>query len=287
MLATRKSALALRQTEMVAEHLSAALPGHRFELLKLTTTGDAKTKWSLEERGGKGLFTKELEDALLDGRADLAVHSAKDLPTELPEGLALAGFMPRENPVDVLVLREGVDVPAVIATSSPRRRSQAKRFFPNAVWCEIRGNVETRLRKVAGGHCDATILAAAGLNRLGIETFEGVVFKPFKSKVFIPAAGQAAIAIECRAEEVDRWRVYFDANTGLQVSVERAMLDSFGGGCHTAVGVHYSLEDNQLGLFHDRFGLHHFPLKAEDAADPERRAAALSAMREKLTEEAE
>src|SRR5690606_14214241 len=116
----------------------------------------------------KGLFTKELEEALLEGKADIAIHSAKDLPTDQPKGLALIGFLPRASPHDVLVLREGVKVPTLLASSSPRRREQAKRMFPHVVWKEIRGNVDTRLKKIAAGQADGTFLAEAGLQRLHI-----------------------------------------------------------------------------------------------------------------------
>ncbi|MDA9961897.1 hydroxymethylbilane synthase, partial [Opitutales bacterium] len=147
-LATRKSPLALKQAELAVEALKAGM-GAEVELLPLSTTGDRQLEWSLEQEGGKGLFTKELETALLEGRADLAVHSAKDMPTDMPTGLALAGYLPREDPRDMLVFREGVDVPRVIATGSPRRRSQLSERFPEVEWKEIRGNVGTRLRKIA------------------------------------------------------------------------------------------------------------------------------------------
>ena len=144
-LATRGSPLALCQAELVQASLCAAYPTATVEILKIRTTGDRQTEWSLEKRGGKGLFTKELEESLLSGAADIAVHSAKDLPTEMPEGLDLAGYLPREDPRDVFVLREGVVKPRFIASGSPRRRSQLKALYPGVVWSEIRGNVNTRL----------------------------------------------------------------------------------------------------------------------------------------------
>ena len=143
-LATRKSPLALAQSGMVAAHLRAALHVE-VELLKIVTTGDRQVEWSLEQKGGKGLFTRELEQALLRGEADIAVHSTKDLPGEMPAGLAIAGYLPREDTRDVLVIRTGLAVPAKIATGSPRRRLQIAKLFPGVEFTEIRGNVDTRL----------------------------------------------------------------------------------------------------------------------------------------------
>src|SRR4051812_10571297 len=140
-LATRKSPLALTQTEMVAAHLRNQL-GVETELLKIVTTGDQQSEWSLEQRGGKGLFTGELEAALLRGEADVAVHSTKDLPGEMPDGLSIGGYLPRADARDVLVLRAGVDAPMTLATGSPRRRIQVKLMFPDVQFSEIRGNVD-------------------------------------------------------------------------------------------------------------------------------------------------
>jgi hypothetical protein len=142
-LATRKSPLALAQSEMVAAHLTTELKVE-VELQKFVTTGDRQTEWSLEQKGGKGLFTSELEASLLSGESDLAVHSTKDLPGEMPEGLMIAGYMPRADARDVLVLRDDVDTPTKLATGSPRRRWQLQMLFPNLEFCEIRGNVDTR-----------------------------------------------------------------------------------------------------------------------------------------------
>ncbi len=169
LLATRKSPLALAQTNMVAARFAEKL-GAECELLKIVTTGDRQTDWSLIKQGGKGLFTAELEQALLRGDAHAAVHSCKDLPGENPAGLTVAGFLPRELTHDVVVLREGVTTPATIGTSSPRRQLQIAKLFPQAKFTEIRGNVDTRLNKIARGDADATILAAAGMRRLGIHS---------------------------------------------------------------------------------------------------------------------
>ena len=247
-LATRKSPLALKQAELAASALRQNL-GAEVETLSLSTTGDQQLEWSLEQQGGKGLFTKELEVALLEGRADVAVHSAKDLPTELPDGLVLAGYLPREDPRDVFVVREDLAEPKVIASGSPRRRSQLASRFPDAEWKEIRGNVGTRLRKIAEDHeADATILAAAGLSRLGIETFAGLRFEPFSVEEMIPAPGQAAIALQVREADAERFKSACDVATAEAVDLERAVLESLGGGCQVAIGVHR--HENRLFIFH-------------------------------------
>ena len=225
------------------------------ELAPVATTGDKQANWSLQERGGKGLFTKELELALLEGRADLAVHSAKDLPTELPSGLVIAGFLPREDPRDVLIIRDEIEVPKVIATGSPRRRAQLREGFPDADWVELRGNVETRLLRIAELHeADATVLAAAGLKRLAIADFPGLRFEFLPLDRNVPAAGQAAIALQCRSGEADRFLPACDDATGVSVTLERAVLGAMGGGCHVAMGVHH--RDNELLVYHEEHGRH-------------------------------
>jgi hydroxymethylbilane synthase len=286
-LATRKSPLALAQTEMAAAHLGARL-GVEANLLKIVTTGDRRAEWSLEERGGKGLFTKELEHALLNGDADVAVHSAKDLPGDMPEGFAIAGYLPRADPRDVLVLRAGVATPKTIATGSPRRRLQIAMLFPSAQFTTIRGNVDTRLRKIAEGRAeedgrengkvregdgengaipvDATLLAAAGLARLRIDNWPGVGFHALGFENMVPAVGQAAIAIQCRAADVARYAPHLDAETARAVTLERAFQTALGGGCHTALGVHAS--HDTLWFFHDQTGLRNLPLAPEDFTTP-------------------
>lgn len=227
-------------------------------MLKLSTTGDRQREWSLEKEGGKGLFTSELEQALLRGEADLAMHSTKDLPTEMNEELALAGFLPRDDPRDVLVLRDGVDLPERLATGSPRRRAQAARMFPGVGWQEIRGNVETRLRKIADGEADGTILARAGLNRLGIDSWPGLVFRTFSTREMVPAVGQGAIAVQCRAGDAERFRDFLDSATRLAVTAERSFLSKLGGGCHTAFAAHFS--EGVLEIFHEKPGYRRFCL---------------------------
>ena len=261
-VATRKSPLALAQTELTRRYLGQKLPEVEFQVLPLSTTGDRQRRWSLEKEGGKGLFTKELEIALLEGRCDLAVHSAKDLPTNLEDGLAIAGYLPRENANDVLVIKKDCACPVFIATGSPRRRAQAKILFPKAVWGEIRGNVDTRLNKISRGEADATILAAAGLKRLGFDSWPGVDFKPFNVHQMVPAAGQGAIALECRSEDVEKFSPLLDQDTRKAVSLERLFLGLLGGGCHNSYAVHYN--ENRLFVFVEESGFHEYDLSDLD-----------------------
>jgi hydroxymethylbilane synthase len=265
-LATRKSPLALVQTGMVAALLRSGL-GVETDLLKIVTTGDQQADWSLENKGGKGLFTSELEAALLRGDADVAVHSTKDLPGEMPAGLAIAGYMPREDPRDVLVLHAGVAKPKTIATGSPRRRLQVKALFPDVEFCEIRGNVDTRLRKIGEQHvADGTVLAAAGLKRLGIASWPNIEFHALGFQSMVPAVGQGAIAVQCRAVDAAKFAKVFDAATAVQLALERAFQSALGGGCHTAFGVHATADT--LYFFHEKTGLRRLPLTADELAQP-------------------
>lgn len=256
---------------MVAARLNAMLPGAECELLKLVTTGDKQTEWSLNKQGGKGLFTAELEQALLRGEAHAAVHSCKDLPGENPPGLVVAGFLPREDTRDVLVLREGVTEPKAIATSSPRRQMQIKLLFPAATFTEIRGNVDTRLKKIAAGAADATILARAGLNRLGLHSWPGVVFRPLSHDESVPAVGQGAIALQCRTEHAALLAPALDAATARTVTLERAFQRQLGAGCQIAFAA-YATAD-RLYFFHEKTGRRILPLAEADFARPEQAAA--------------
>lgn len=272
-LATRKSPLALAQSEQVAAHLRATL-GVEVELLKIVTTGDQRTEWSLEKQGGKGLFTKELEESLLRGDADLAVHSCKDLPGEIPAGLAVAGYLPREDPRDMLVMREGLEIPATIATSSPRRRLQLAMLFPDAQFTEIRGNVDTRLRKIGQDHvADATVLACAGLRRLGIGGWQGVEFHALDCAHMVPAVGQAAIAIQTRAADASRFAGVLDKRTSRFVTLERAFQAALGGGCQTAFAAHVTADT--LWFYHHEIGLRSLPLSDAEIDAPDATAAAI------------
>jgi hydroxymethylbilane synthase len=264
-LATRKSPLAVIQTQLACDYLKEKLPEYDFSMLKLSTTGDKRRSWSLETEGGKGLFTKELEMALNEGRADLAVHSAKDLPMELGSGLTLAGYLPRADALDVFVMREGCSDIKTIATSSPRRRVQVGLLHPRINWIEIRGNVATRLDKIASGEADATILAAAGLNRLSIDSWPGLIFKPYTIRELVPAVGQGAIALECREGDAPQYQAVLDEITDRAVSIERYLIGELGGGCHSAHAA-YFLADI-LYVYHENHGFNQYDFVDLDDAE--------------------
>lgn len=267
-IATRKSPLALKQTEMVQAWLQEALPEEQFEQLRLSTKVDERLTWSLEKRGGIGLFTKELEDALLDGRAQIAVHSAKDLPTQFQADLCIAGYMSRARANDVLVHQSGTSAPKTIATSSPRRRAQVGIFQEQAEWTTIRGNVATRMRKILEGEAEATLLAAAGLDRLEISVHKGLDFVELPIDQVVPAPGQAAIAIQCRESDFEKYQDLFCHQTKLAVELERSFLRKLGGGCQTPVGAHYT--DGTFYIFHPEIGhtTFEFELESLDEIDP-------------------
>ncbi len=272
-LATRKSPLARAQTDLVAAHLRARL-GAETEVLPIVTTGDRQAEWSLEKMGGKGLFTSELEQALAGGQADLAVHSAKDLPGDVPAGLVVAGYLPRADPHDVLVVRAGIAVPARLATGSPRRRLQAAALYPGVAFCEIRGNVDTRLRKIAEERlADGTILAAAGLARLGIGSWPGLEFRRLEFSQMVPAVGQGAVAVQSRVAEGARWREVLDHPTARALGLERAFQAALGAGCQTAFAAHAAADG--LYFYHEQTGARHFPLAAADYDNPAATAARL------------
>jgi len=236
-LATRKSELALVQARLAADALGAV--GLDCEVVQVTSEGDRDAR-SLVEIGGTGVFTRALEAAILDGRADAAVHSAKDLPTRLPENLFIAAALPREDPRDVLVSRDGVllaDLPAgaIIGTSSARRAAAVLRLRPDLAVSPIRGNVPTRVRKVESGEYDAAVLAAAGLKRLGMEK---AITEVFESDIMPGAAAQGAIVIEAMRGsefESDISKVC-DAATLECITAERALLRALGAGCRAALG---------------------------------------------------
>ena len=252
LIATRKSPLALKQTAMVRACLEEKLPEQRFDNLELNTKVDERLNWSLEKRGGIGLFTKELEEALIERRAELAIHSAKDMPTVLPEGLAIAGYLSRARVNDVLVHRKDSPNPQIIASSSPRRQVQVGLLYPDAKWTTIRGNVGTRLRKIADGECEASLLAAAGLDRLNITAFEGLEFIELSVEQVVPAPGQAAIAVQCRTEDLSKYKDLFCNETKLAVTLEKAFLKRLGSGCQIPVGAYYN--KNTFQIYHPKVG---------------------------------
>lgn len=252
-IATRKSALALWQAEHVASLLRAAHPGLRVELVPLTTRGDEILDKPLATIGGKGLFLKELEVAMLEGRAELAVHSLKDVPAELEPGFTLPAILPRADAADAFVSNHYADVTALplgarVGTSSLRRQAQLRGVRPDLELLDLRGNVGTRLQKLDAGHYDAIILACAGLERLGLHDR---IRSRMSAPNWLPAPGQAAIAIEARADQtdvLDALAVLDDAETRLAVTAERAMNQALGGSCTVPVGAWCTVTERGLHL---------------------------------------
>ena len=247
-IATRASALALAQSRWVASEISRRHPGLVVELVEIRTTGDAKLGESLTAIGGKGAFTKELEDALLDRRCDVAVHSLKDLPTALPPGLVLACTPQREDPADVMLLREPFADPwrelprgAIVGSSSPRRRALLLARRPDLNVTEFRGNVDTRLRRLGEGKAEAIVLARAGLARLGIldRLPHGLAAHALDAKQWLPAAGQGCLGLEARAGKeraASLLAPLHHADTFAAIRAERAFLHELGAGCSAPVG---------------------------------------------------
>ena len=253
-IATRESRLALWQAHHVRDRLKALYPECEVVLLGMTTTGDQVLDRSLSEIGGKGLFTKELEVALADGRADLAVHSLKDVPMELPEGFALAAVLSREDPRDALVSSrfdalESLPQGAVVGTSSLRREAQLRERRPDLHIQALRGNLDTRLRKLDAGEYDAILLAAAGLKRLGLADRIRQMIAPQTS---LPAPGQGALGIEVMSarEDVRRWLApLVDRRTWVEVTAERAVSRALGGSCRIPLAAYAVTQaDGSLGI---------------------------------------
>lgn len=250
-IGTRRSQLALWQAQHIQELLQAQ--HQTADLIFFTTQGDQILDKPLPEIGGKGLFTLELENALRDGDIELAVHSLKDLPTEMPEGFTLGAIPRRASPFDALVSRTGQplsELPsgAVIGTSSLRRTAQLKAYRPDLTIKMIRGNVDTRLRKVFEGEYDAAVLAAAGLDRL---EKSGVITEIFEPDRMLPAPGQGAIAVQCRADDftlMELLAVLDHAETRACVMAERAFLQKLDAGCRLPVSAYAALNDGTLEL---------------------------------------
>jgi hydroxymethylbilane synthase len=246
-IATRKSKLALWQAEHVAALLRGAHRGLRVELLPMSTKGDQILDRSLAAIGGKGLFIKELEAALEDGRAHLAVHSMKDMPGDLPAGMTLAAMLPRADPRDALIARSARglgELPrrARLGTSSLRRRAQLLAVRPDLDIIPLRGNVETRLKRLDDGELDAIVLAAAGLTRLGLEARIGSLLDP---SVSLPAVGQGVIGIECRTDDAAARaavQALNDPSAHAAVSAERAFARRLGGSCQSPIAAFAELE---------------------------------------------
>lgn len=252
-IATRKSALALWQAEYVKSQLEHFHPDITVELVPMVTKGDIILDTPLAKVGGKGLFVKELEVAMLENRADIAVHSMKDVPVDFPEGLGLEVICPREDPRDAFVsntIKSLADLPqgAVVGTSSLRRQCQIKAMRPDLDIRDLRGNVNTRLRKLDEGEYDAIILAAAGLIRLEMPERIQEFIEP---EVILPANGQGAVGIECRVDD-ERIKQLLapleDNETRLRVLAERAMNKALEGGCQVPIGSYAVIKGDQLYL---------------------------------------
>ncbi len=274
-IGTRESRLALAQSEMVKRYIEENHSGIRVELVPMKTEGDRKLEGSLEEIGGKGLFVRELDQALLNGRSDLSVHSLKDLPMDLPDELPLLAFSAREDARDVLVLPQGVtelDFSKPVGCSSKRRRMQFLELYPQAHFAPIRGNVQTRLRKVDEGAYAATILAAAGLKRLGLQ---GRISRYFTTEEMIPAAGQGILAVQGRfGEPHDYLSGFSDETSALCARAERAFVRVLGGDCTTPVAAYAALDGELIVLsafyYDERSGQIHRGCELGARQEPER-----------------
>ncbi|MDA8096584.1 MAG: hydroxymethylbilane synthase [Clostridia bacterium] len=250
---SRGSALALEQTRQVVVRLKKLFPELNFRVEKIQTTGDNILDVALAKIGDKGLFTKEIEKALLDGQIDIAVHSMKDLPTKLPEGLAIGAILEREDPGDVLISRHGkkleeFEAGARIGTSSLRRTAQINAFRSDLEIVSVRGNVQTRLRKLEEGKVDAIVLAWAGVSRLGLA---GRVTQRLSFAVCLPAVGQGALGVEVREDDTDmmeKLKRIDHADTRAAVLAERALLKCLEGGCQIPIGALARVWDGDLVL---------------------------------------
>lgn len=248
-IGSRDSALAIAQTRQVQEYIEENCPEISAEILAMKTTGDRMTKWRLEEIGGKGLFVKELDQALLEGRVQLCVHSLKDMPMETDGRLPILGFSGREDPRDVLVLPEGHgtwDMERPVGTSSLRRELQIKRLFPQVRVEVVRGNLGSRLKKLDEGKYGALILAAAGLKRLGLAHR---ISRYFACEEMLPAAGQGILAVQGRAGmDYGFLSGFFDEEARDAALAERSFVRSLGGGCSSPVAAHGVCEGEELLL---------------------------------------
>lgn len=252
-LATRRSALALAQSRAFARALEAVNPGLTIDELLIVTSGDRTQDKPLQDIGGKGLFIKELEEALLDGRADFAVHSIKDVPAELASSLTIACIPAREDPRDALVARDGLTLAALppgskVGTGSLRRIVALQSARPDLVFEPVRGNVDTRMRKVYEGHLDAVVLAFAGLRRLGWEDRATDVLSP---EISLPAIGQGALGIECRTDAAPvaaALAPMIHVETSICVAAERAVMLAVDGSCRLPVAAYAVREGDAMFL---------------------------------------
>jgi hydroxymethylbilane synthase len=251
-IGTRGSALALAQSNWVKAQLEEHDPGVHVELQVIKTSGDRFTDVPIQSLGNKGAFTKEIEEALLRGEIDFAVHSMKDLPTRLPDGLMIAAVPKREDPSDVLVTRgkrtlHDLAPGTTIGTGSLRRRAQLLHHRPDLSITGVRGNLDTRLRKLDDGQVDALVMAAAGLKRIGRAD---VISEILPDHICVSAVAQGALAIESRERDTVRERLQFlhDAATSAEIVAERALLDCLGGGCHVPIGARATARGGELKI---------------------------------------
>jgi hydroxymethylbilane synthase len=279
--------LALAQSNLIAAKLREA--GHETELVTITTSGDrfaseTPAEAAAKVSGGKGLFVKELEDALLEGRVELAVHSAKDLPGEIPAGLVIGAFPEREEAGDVLISTEPLEkLPpgAKVATSSLRRQLQLKQLRPDLQTVGVRGNIDTRLKKLDAGEWQGLVLAAAGLKRLGVE-------RSVEPLDIVSAPGQGALALECRADRADVLAAVSaldDAKTRTEVEAERGLLRAVGGGCLTPLGCRGEADGNWMRLtvfWSDDEGKRPIKLSARSKTEPAKLASSIQELADRV-----
>ena len=248
-IGSRESALAVVQSRMVMDAIARTVPDAELELVTMKTTGDRILNKTLDQIGGKGLFVKELDQALRDDRVDVTVHSLKDMPMEVPEDLPLAAFSRREDPRDALVLPEGVselDPSRPIGCSSRRRQLQLAALFPGVEVKPVRGNVQTRLAKLEAGEYSALVLAAAGLKRLGLE---GRIHRYFSAEEMIPAAGQGILAVQTRrGMDLSFLAAVADEEATVCALAERAFVRELAGGCSSPVAAHAVVEQGTVTL---------------------------------------
>ena len=245
-IGSRESMLAVVQSRLVIRYLNESHPELDTELVTMKTTGDRILDRRLDQVGGKGLFVKELDQALTGRRSDFSVHSLKDMPMELPEELPVVAYSRREDPRDVLVLPEGMTEPDLtkpIGTSSKRRILQLRKLFPEAHFASVRGNLQTRIRKLDEGQYGAIVLAAAGMKRIGLADR---ISRYFSVDEVIPAAGQGILAIQGRrGEDCSIFRGFSDENAALAAAAERASVRFLNGGCSSPVAAHATIFENK------------------------------------------
>jgi hydroxymethylbilane synthase len=253
-IGTRGSELALAQTNLVIDQIHRHYPDVTCEIIIIKTMGDKILDKPLLEFGGKGAFVTEFEDAILRNDIDLAIHSSKDMPMELAKGLEIMGVLTREDPRDVLITRKDTNLEqletAVVGTSSLRRQHQIEQLYPNIHCTSLRGNVNTRLRKLSEGEYDAIILAAAGLRRLNLESQEAFRYRYLSYEEMVPAAGQGIIAIEGRGDtELNKIiKSISDPKAGMELEIERKALQLLEAGCHEPIGIFSEIIGNQITI---------------------------------------